>query len=76
VTGARLVVCGIAGSLRTASYNHALLRTATELAPADMEIRIFERIGDLPHYNEDVEREAIPSRSRLSSARSPKRTRC
>lgn len=28
-------ILGIAGSLRTASYNRALLRAAAELAPAD-----------------------------------------
>lgn len=55
-----LVVCGIAGSLRKASYNRALLRAAQELAPAAMEIRIFERIGELPHYDEDVEKEGDP----------------
>jgi len=55
-----LVVCGIAGSLRKASYNRALLRVAQELAPSDMEIRIFERIGEIPHYNEDVEKQGDP----------------
>jgi chromate reductase len=55
-----LVVCGIAGSLRKASYNRALLRAAQDLAPEGMEIRIFDRIGDLPHYNEDVERQGDP----------------
>jgi chromate reductase len=56
----RLVVCGIAGSLRRDSYNRALLRTTLELAPADLEIRIFDRMGELPLYNEDVEREGDP----------------
>jgi chromate reductase len=56
----RLVVCGIAGSLRRDSYNRALLRTAQELAPADVEIRIFDRIGELPLFNEDVERAGTP----------------
>jgi chromate reductase len=55
-----LVVCGIAGSLRSASYNRALLRLAQEVAPDDMEIRIFDRIGEIPHYNEDVEKEGDP----------------
>jgi len=55
-----LVVCGIAGSLRKASYNRALLRVAQELAPSDMEIRIFERIGEIPHYNEDIEKQGDP----------------
>ena len=60
MTAGPLVVCGIAGSLRKASYNRALLRVAQELAPEGMEIRIFERIGELPHYDEDVEKQGDP----------------
>jgi chromate reductase len=56
-----LVVCGIAGSLRRASYNRALLRAAQELAPEGMEIRIFDGIGDLPLYDEDVEAQGDPA---------------
>lgn len=56
----RLVVCGIAGSLRAGSYNRALLRAARELAPDDMEIRIFDRVGEIPLYNADVEAEGDP----------------
>ncbi|HUF75606.1 MAG TPA: NADPH-dependent FMN reductase [Longimicrobiales bacterium] len=56
----RLVVCGIAGSLRTGSYNRALLRAAQELAPDDMEIRIFDRVGEIPLYNADVDAEGAP----------------
>lgn len=47
-------ILGIAGSLRRDSYNRALLRAATELAPAGMTIEIYERLGDIPQYNEDV----------------------
>lgn len=54
-----LVVCAIAGSLRRASYNRALLRAAQELAPEGMEIRIFDLI-DVPLYNEDVEAQGDP----------------
>ena len=54
------IVCGIAGSLRGKSYNRALLRAAQELAPAGTEIRIFDRIGDLPLYNGDVEAQGEP----------------
>lgn len=48
-------VLGIAGSLRAGSYNRALLRAAIELAPEGMSISAFDRIGDLPHYNADVD---------------------
>jgi chromate reductase len=58
--GRPLVVCGIAGSLRRASYNRALLRAAQELAPRGMEIRIFDRVGELPLFNEDVEAQGDP----------------
>ncbi|HEV8630419.1 MAG TPA: NADPH-dependent FMN reductase [Thermoanaerobaculia bacterium] len=50
-----LLVCGIAGSLREKSFNRALLRAARELAPAGMEIRIFDRLAEVPLYNADVE---------------------
>ncbi len=55
-----LVVCGIAGSLREASYNRALLRAAQELAPAGMAIRIFDRMAEIPPFNEDVEARGDP----------------
>lgn len=55
-----LVVCGIAGSLRKGSYNRALLRAAQELAPDGMEIRIFDRMAEIPPFNQDVEAEGDP----------------
>ncbi|HET8646024.1 MAG TPA: NADPH-dependent FMN reductase [Vicinamibacteria bacterium] len=48
-------ILGIAGSLRAASLNKALLRAAQELAPAGLRIDLFERLGDIPPYNADVE---------------------
>jgi chromate reductase, NAD(P)H dehydrogenase (quinone) len=48
-------VCGIAGSLRRGSYNRALLRAAVALAPDGLEIVVFDRLGDVPPYNADVE---------------------
>lgn len=57
---ARLRVCGIAGSLREGSYNRRLLRACAEEAPEGMQIVPFERVGDLPLYNQDVEEEGLP----------------
>jgi chromate reductase, NAD(P)H dehydrogenase (quinone) len=54
------VVCGIAGSLRRDSYNRALLRTGQALAPEGMEIRIFDRLGEVPLFNQDLESEGDP----------------
>jgi chromate reductase len=53
-------VCGIAGSLRKSSYNRSLLRAAVELAPERMTIIVFDRLGEVPLYNADVEAQADP----------------
>ena len=55
-----LKVLGISGSLRKGSYNSAALRAAQELAPAGMTIDIFDRIGELPLYDEDVRQQGFP----------------
>jgi len=55
-----LVVCGIAGSLRSGSFNKSLLRAARELAPEGMEIRPFERLGEIPLYDADLEAKGEP----------------
>jgi chromate reductase, NAD(P)H dehydrogenase (quinone) len=52
-------VLGIAGSLRKASFNRALLRAAQELAPKEMEIVSFD-LDPIPPYNEDVEKQGDP----------------
>lgn len=54
-----LRVVGIAGSLRQASYNRALLRAAQELAPERLKIEIHDLAG-VPLYNEDVESAGVP----------------
>lgn len=52
-------IIGIAGSLRKASVNAALLRAAAERAPEDTEVEIAS-IADFPLYDGDVERQAFP----------------
>lgn len=54
-----LQIVGFAGSLRTGSYNRALLRATKELAPDGMQIEILE-IGGIPLYDADVEAEGDP----------------
>lgn len=54
-----LRVVGIAGSLRQASYNKALLRATRELAPQRLKIEIHDLTG-VPLYNEDVEAAGVP----------------
>jgi chromate reductase len=51
-------VLGIAGSLRRASYNRALLDAARDLAPRSMTIEIFE-LDDIPLYNADLDVDGV-----------------
>jgi chromate reductase, NAD(P)H dehydrogenase (quinone) len=53
-------VLGISGSLRRDSLNTALLRAAAERLPAGAELVEFERLRDVPPYDEDVEAAATP----------------
>jgi chromate reductase len=53
-------VLGIAGSLRRGSYNHALLREAAERLPAGADCVEFDRLGEIPPYDADVEAEGTP----------------
>lgn len=49
-----LKVLGFAGSLRSGSYNKALLRAAADLLPEDLELEIFD-IDGIPGFNQDIE---------------------
>ena len=59
-TGSVWRVCGIAGSLRQSSYNRAILQAAKELAPEGLAIEIFDGLGELPLFNQDVEASGDP----------------
>jgi chromate reductase, NAD(P)H dehydrogenase (quinone) len=58
----RIRILGFAGSLRKASYNKALLRTAVEIAPKDVEVETFDLEG-IPPFNEDLEKD-LPAKVR------------
>jgi chromate reductase len=53
-------VLGIAGSLRQASYNRALLKAAQEAAPDGMVLEAFDLL-EVPLYNGDVEAAGDPT---------------
>jgi chromate reductase len=56
----------IAGSLRAESYNKALAKALTKLAPGDIDFNFLE-IGDLPLYNQDDDDNQAESVKRLKS---------
>ena len=45
----------ISGSLRAGSYNTALARAAVDLAPSGVEVEVFDGLGQLPHFDADLE---------------------
>lgn len=62
ISNEKVSVLGIGGSLRKGSYNRALLRAAQELAPEEMEIRVFDNatLSAIPIFNEDVRQQGEP----------------
>jgi NAD(P)H-dependent FMN reductase len=54
-------VLGISGSLRAASVNSALLRTAARLAPPGTTLTVFDGLGALPLFNPDLEGSVLPA---------------
>jgi len=52
---------GLSGSLRQASYNAALLRSAARMMPEGSEL-IVETIRGIPLYDADLEAEGIPEK--------------
>jgi chromate reductase len=54
-------ILAISGSLRADSYNTSLLHTVAEAAPAGIEVELWEGIGDLPIYDQDLESGEAPT---------------
>jgi NAD(P)H-dependent FMN reductase len=51
-------VLALVGSLRAASINRQIAELATDVAPDGVAVTIFEGLGDLPFYNEDIDNDA------------------
>lgn len=52
-----ITILVLVGSLRRASINRQLAEVAIDVAPSDIRIRLFDRLGELPLYNEDLDTE-------------------
>jgi chromate reductase len=57
---ATIHVFAVAGSLRRASLNRALLRAAVDLAPEGMTFDVYEDLGSIPPYDDDVRAQGLP----------------
>jgi NAD(P)H-dependent FMN reductase len=51
----------LVGSLRAASVNRQLAELAREVAPDGVTLHIFDGLGDLPFYNEDIDTDQPPA---------------
>ena len=54
-------ILAVSGSLRESSFNTSLLRAALEAAPEGIELELWEGLGELPLYDEDLEHDAPDS---------------
>jgi chromate reductase, NAD(P)H dehydrogenase (quinone) len=48
-------ILAISGSLRAASSNTAILRALVHLAPANVEISLYDGLGGLPHFSPEID---------------------
>lgn len=51
-------VLALVGSLRAASVNRQIAELAADTAPDGVTVTVFDRLGELPFYNEDIDNEA------------------
>ena len=49
----------LVGSLRAQSVNRQLAELAAEVAPGGVTLELFDRLGELPFYNEDIDNEDV-----------------
>jgi NAD(P)H-dependent FMN reductase len=54
-------VLALVGSLRASSINRQLAELAAETAPDGVTVTVFDGLGDLPFYNEDIDNESVPA---------------
>ncbi|MGH3049668.1 MAG: NADPH-dependent FMN reductase, partial [Gaiellaceae bacterium] len=53
-------ILAVSGSLRADSYNTSLLQAAADAAPEGVELELWEGIGDLPPYDQDLDDRDVP----------------
>jgi chromate reductase, NAD(P)H dehydrogenase (quinone) len=58
-------ILAVSGSLRESSFNTSLLRAALEAVPDGVELELWEGLGELPLYDEDLEADTPESVHRL-----------
>jgi len=57
---AEIKVLVLVGSLRAASINRQLAELAVETAPDGVDLQVFDRLAEVPFYNEDIDTADAP----------------
>lgn len=55
-----VTVLVLVGSLREQSINRQLAQIAIDNAPDGVQLRLFDRLGEVPFYNEDIDTDSPP----------------
>lgn len=55
-----MVIFSISGSLREGSSNTQFLHTIKSVAPAGTEVIVYDKLGQLPHFNPDLDHDKVP----------------
>ncbi|GFG76677.1 hypothetical protein MBOT_40420 [Mycobacterium botniense] len=50
-----ITIVALVGSLRAASLNREIAELAADTAPDGVTVTVFEGLGELPLYNEDID---------------------
>ncbi len=59
--GAAIEIVAISGSLRNASWARSLVRATAEQLPVDIAFTIWDGLGEIPLFNEDLESGPTPA---------------
>jgi len=54
-------ILALVGSLRAASVNRQLAELAAETAPEGVTVTVYQGLGELPFYNEDIDNDDVPA---------------
>jgi chromate reductase, NAD(P)H dehydrogenase (quinone) len=54
-------ILGISGSLRVSSSNTAILRSIAKLVPSNVQLSIYDGLGNLPHFNPELDNDKLIS---------------
>jgi len=57
---ANVKILVLVGSLRAQSVNRQLAELAADVAPEGVTLVTFDRLGELPFYNEDIDNDDVP----------------